>query len=293
MSFWQHYYLAHSVSDALQALVTAGGSARLIAGGTDLLLDLQQGRLSPIDTLVDINGVMEMTIIEIRSDSLYIGAALPLNQLVSSPLVQEHAQALVEACGLVGGPQVRNSATLGGNVAHALPAADGSIALMALDAQAEIANQDGSRTVPLSELYLGPGCSALQAGRELIVGFILPLIASGQASAFSRVMRPQGVALPILNMAAWLWRKQDRIAGLRLAVGPAGPTPQRSHLVEEAMLGHSLTAETLELAAQVLLSEAHFRTSPHRSSAQYRQHLSGVLLRQVLSTAWERAGKTT
>ena len=212
MPIWKNYYLARSVEDALQALASAQGPALPIAGGTDLLLDLQQGRHAPVDTLVDLNAIPEMTVIELRTAALYIGAAAPLRLLAELPLVKQHAQALVEACGQVGGPQVRNAATLGGNVAHALPAADGSIALTALDAQAEVATAPGGGRVPIGELYRGPGRSALEAGREIVVGFYLPLSGNGQASAFQRVMRPQGVALPVLNMALWLSRDGETLA---------------------------------------------------------------------------------
>ena len=134
----------------------------------------------------------------------------------------------MEACGLIGGPQVRNTATLGGNVAHALPAADGTIALVALDARVEIASRDGRRLVPILNLFAGVGQSTLLADQEILVGFHLPLRKTGQASAFSRVMRPQGVALPVLNLAVWLERAGDQIHSIRIAIGPSGPVPQRA-----------------------------------------------------------------
>jgi carbon-monoxide dehydrogenase medium subunit len=132
MTLWQKYSLASNISDALQTLSSAVGPARLIAGGTDLLLDLQQGRCPPVHTLVDVSQCAELTCLEVRGERLFIGAAVTLSVLYASPLVQTHAQALWKACGLIAGPQVRNTATLGGNVAHALPAGDGSIALLAL-----------------------------------------------------------------------------------------------------------------------------------------------------------------
>lgn len=288
MPTWKHYHLAHSVTDALQALSNAPEPARLVAGGTDLLLDLQQGRHPTVDTLVDVTDIPELIALEVRQDRLYLGAAVPLNHVVKSSLVNEHAQALTEACGLIGGPQVRNTATLGGNVAHALPAADGTIALLALDTWVEIATHQGCRFVPISDLFLGPGRSALDPQRELLLGFHLPLKNVCQASAFKRVMRPQGVALPILNMAAWLQREEDVIADIRLAIGPAGPTPLRTYATEEVLRGRPLDEAAFSNALAALLEETHFRTSPRRASAEYRRLLASVLLREVLSTAWER-----
>src|SRR3990172_9034056 len=162
MNLWQQYVRPISVTEAVTALTAAPGPALPLAGGTDILLDLQQGRHSPVHTIVDLTEIPEMKYLELRDGRLFIGAGVPLSRIARDPLVATHARALVEACDLVGGPQVRNVATLGGNVAHALPAADGTIGLMCLAAEAEVAGPAGNRCMPLSELFLGPGKSALQ-----------------------------------------------------------------------------------------------------------------------------------
>lgn len=288
MHLWEEYHLAKSVPDALEALRNAPGSARLIAGGTDLLLDLQQGRHESIHTLVDISEIPELTALEIRGERLYIGAAVPLNRIVASQLVQEHAEALFEAAELIGGPQVRNTATLGGNIAHALPAGDGTIALLALDAQAEITSKGGSRLAQMEDLFVGPGRSALKAQEEVLVGFRLPLRERKQGSAFQRIMRPQGVAIAILNMAIWLESEGDLISDVRIAIGPSGPTPRRAKHAEASLRGNRLDEESVARVHAALLEEGHYRTSPHRATHAYRQHMAGVLLKQVLSVAWDR-----
>lgn len=292
MPIWNNYHLAQSIDDALQALSAAPGPARLIAGGTDFLLDLQQGRHSGVDTLVDVTAIPELTTLEIRQGKLFIGAAVPLSHIVRSPLVQHHAQALIEACDLIGGPQVRNTATLGGNVAHALPAADGTIALLALGGIAEIASALDTRRSPLEDLFIGPGKSTLAPKSEMILGFYLPLKQPGQACAFSRIMRPQGVALPILNLAVWLERRTDRIADVRIAVGPSGPRPVRTRAAEGALRHQVFDESTLTCALEALLSESHFRTSPYRATTEYRRELAAILLEEALLTAWERAENT-
>ncbi len=289
MALWKTYHLAESINDALQALAAGPGESCLVAGGTDLLLDLQQGRHPSVQTLVDVSNIPEMTVLEVRQGELFIGAALPLNQVVASPLVQQHAQALHEAAGLIGGSQVRNTATLGGNVAHALPAGDGTISLLALDAQAEIADLHGRRRAPVGELYLGPGRSSLHPQAEVLVGFYLPLSEPGVASAFRRIMRPQGVAIAIINMGVWLKREGDYIQDIRIAVGPAGPTPVRARSAEQLLRGRQPDATTLQQTLAALLSEARFRTSPHRATAEYRHHLAGVLLQETFSLAWQRS----
>jgi CO/xanthine dehydrogenase FAD-binding subunit len=290
MRLWQNFLRPNSVEEALQALHTSLPSTCIIAGGTDLMLDLQQGNHPPVGTLVDVTAIPALTGIEMREEGLFIGAVVPIGRVAGSPLVLEHAEALVEACRLIGGPQVRNVATLGGNVAHALPAADGSIALMCLDVQAEVAALTGVRRVPFPELFLGPGKSALKSGDELLVGFHIPLRTPGQASAFHRVMRAQGIALPILNLSAWLERKHDRITRIRIVPGPAGLTPRRMLSTEEVFIGNPLDEEVIERGLGVLLEEASFRTSPRRATVEYRRHLVGVLLKETLQSAWQRAG---
>ena len=294
MNTWKQYTIARSIEDALGALRSSTGPARPIAGGTDYLLELQQGQHPPVDTLVDVTAIPELACLEVRGRELFIGAGVPVSQVAESPLVRQHAQAVAEACGLIGGPQVRNTATLGGNVAHALPAADGMIGLLALDAQAQVASLDEDGLVkrelrPLLSLFAGPGVSTLAPGREILVGFFLPLRAPGQASAFARVMRPQGVALPILNLAVWLARENESITDIHIAAGPAGPTPRRANAVEDCLKGAKYHPGLLAQAVLLLEQTTHFRTSPRRSTAEYRRHLVGALFETVFTTAWEQA----
>jgi xanthine dehydrogenase FAD-binding subunit len=289
MNLWQEYLRPTNLSQALKAFAEASGPILPIAGGTDLLLDLEQGRHSPVRTLLDVTSIAEMTALEVRGDSLFIGAAIPVNRIVLDPLVVARAQALTEACNLIAGPQVRNVATLGGNVAHALPAADGTIALLALNAEAEIASLTETRRVPFKELFVGPGRSSLKHGQELLVGFYLPLSQKGQASCFKRIMRPQGVALPIINLAIWLERTNDLISQIRIAVGPGGPTPWNGTEAEKVLIGKPLNEETLDAVLEALLAQVGFRSSARRASSDYRRHIVTGLFKDVLETAWKRA----
>lgn len=293
MNLWQNYIRPKTLSEAIDAFANAPRPLVPIAGGTDLLLDLEQGRHFPVQTLIDVTSIEELTFLEVREAELFIGAAVPVNRIVHDPLTIQHAQALVEACDLIAGPQVRNVATLGGNVAHALPAADGTIALLALDAQAEIASAGRAqavetRRIPFKELFLGPGKSALKHGEELIVGFYLPLSTSHEASCFKRIMRPQGVALPILNCAIWIERKKDIIEDIRIAVGPGASTPWRASEAEKALMDKSLNDETFDDSLGALMAQVGFRSSARRASANYRRHIVSGLFKDVLETAWSR-----
>ena len=297
MNLWQNYIRPKNLSEAIDAFATAPRPLAPIAGGTDLLLDLEQGRHSPVHTLVDITEIEELLALEIRGDELFIGAGVPVNRIVLDPLVGEHAQALVEACNLIGGPQVRNVATLGGNVAHALPAADGTIALLALNAEAEIASASGTRRIPFNELFIGPGKSSLKHGEEIIVGFYIPIQKTLRdseslrvSSCFKRIMRPQGVALPIINVTIWLEREENTIKDIRIAVGPGAATPWRARDAEQVLVGKSINDEAVEAALETLLAHVGFRSSPRRAGADYRRYLVSTLFKDTLETAWTRAG---
>jgi CO/xanthine dehydrogenase FAD-binding subunit len=289
MNICKNYYIANSINDALSVMGDSLGDSKIIAGGTDLLLDIQQGRHPPVHTLIDVSKIPEMTTLEVRDGALFIGAAVVHRTIHESPLVSKHCYALREASGLIGGPQVRNTATIGGNVAHALPAADGTIALIALNAKAEVASISEHKIIPITDLFLGPGKSTLEQNNEILVGFYVALKESGQASAFHRIMRPQGVAIAILNTAVWLQRRGDNIDDIRIAVGPSGPVPRRMTKTEDVFRSMPLDDEIIRLAHQVMLSEAHFRTSPHRASKAYREKIASILLNQTIYEAFERS----
>jgi len=290
MSTWSSYVTAHSVDEALGALAAPPGPALPVAGGSDLLLELKQGSRPPVHTLVDLTAIPELTRLELRGEGLFIGAAVPLRIVASSPLVRAHAQAVAEASALIGGPQVRSNATLGGNVAHALPAADGMIALAAVGARVEVASAAGRRLEPILALFRGPGESALRPDRELLVGFHLQSGAAGQGSAFERIMRPQGVALPILNTAVFLRREGERIGEISIVVGPSGPVPRRAAALEELLVGRRLDDEARARLREAIPRTLSLRASTRRAGADYRYRLCAVLLEEVIDLAWQRAG---
>ena len=289
MTRWTEYHTPRTIEAALEALRASPESA-IIAGGTDLLLDLDQGRHPDVSSLIDISRIDSMRTIQAEDGYLTIGAAIPLARLLENPQISEHAPGLMEACNLIGGPQVRNVATLGGNVAHALPAGDGTIALLSHGAEAHLVSQGSGRWLALKDLFTGPGTVSFDRKRELITSLRFSLRRIGEGSAFQRVMRPQGVAIAILNMAVWM-RCDDEgmILDARIAMGPGGPTPFLSLKAPEVLSGHKPDKRLVEKTAGVVLQEAHFRTSPHRSTQAYREHLVSPLLQRTLLTAYERA----
>ncbi|MFA9490130.1 MAG: xanthine dehydrogenase family protein subunit M [Anaerolineales bacterium] len=284
MKLWNLYQLPETVEEAVALL---GARTAVIAGGTDLLLDLQQDRHPPVEAIVDVNHIDEMQRIEEREDSIYVGAAVSLHRIIESDLLNHHALGLVDACRRIGGPQVRNVATLGGNVGHALPAGDGTIALMSLNTEAQLASEEGRRWVPLEGLFAGPGRPTFDRSQEIITDFRFSKRAALEGSSSTRVMRPQGVAIAILNMAVWLrLNKDSEIADARIAVGPAGPTPLRARETEIRLKGQSKGESMFASGVDGLLQEAQLRTSPYRATKEYRRHLLEVLLRRCMEEAF-------
>ncbi len=289
MPLWNEYHLPVSVDEAVGLLARYDGQARVVAGGTDLILDLQQGNEHPLEALVDVTRIVGLNEICEEADFIILGASVTHSQIVESQLLQQKATALVEASYVVGGPQVRNVATIGGNVAHALPAADGTTALNALDAEVEVASFNGRRWIPFTSLFVGPGKSAIDSTREVLTALRFEATGEHEASAFSRIMRPQGVALPIMNFAAKVRVIDDRIEEIALAVAPVASTPFRCRQTEAFLTGKLATSESIDAAVTVLLSECRPRTSPHRATAEYRKEVLPVLLRRTLDKAIERA----
>jgi carbon-monoxide dehydrogenase medium subunit len=294
MNLWQRYHVPGSVDEAISLLASHAGAARVIAGGTDLMIDLQYGERGdlPLAALVDVTRVPEMTAIQREGDAIVVGAAVTHSAIVRSATLEQAATCLVESCGVVGGPQVRNVGTLGGNVAHALPAGDGTTSLVALDAEALVAWNDGRRLwTPMRELFRGPGQSALDAGRDLLVGFRFRAAAPGEGSAFKRIMRPQGVALPVLACAVWLRldAAREQIEDARVCVGPVGPVPTRAAAVEDSLRGQPARDAAVDRAVAVAHETLAPRASKYRATADYRSHMIETLLRRALPLAVDRA----
>ncbi len=291
MKLWSHYHVAKSVDEALALLARYEGKARVIAGGTDLLLDIQQGNHPPVEALVDITRIKELNTISMDGNQLTLGAGVTHTAIETNSMLLSRATALTESCGVVGGPQVRNVATIGGNVAHALPAADGTLSLVALRATAEIASMAGREWCEIGDLFLGAGQSRVHPSSQLITNFRFKLDVAGEASAFKRIMRPQGVALPVLGCAAWikLDAARERFVDVSICVGPVSPTPIRAAEVESALIGQIANDATIAHAAQVARETLHPRTSKYRATAEYRVEMIELLVRESLTVAVERA----
>jgi CO/xanthine dehydrogenase FAD-binding subunit len=291
MALWTHYHVPHTVEEALGLLAHYQGAARVVAGGTDLLLEMRQGDRPAVEALVDITRIPELMRLERAGEWIVIGAGVTHAQIASSSLLIEKATCLAESCGVVGGPQVRNVATLGGNVVNALPAADGTTSLMVLDAEAEVWQGGEHRWVALPDLFTSPGKSLIDPTCDLLLAFRFRPCEALEATAFKRIMRPQGVALPIMACAVWVRLGSDRstLEDVRICIGPVAPRPARASEVEEVLRGGRFEEKLLDRAVKVARDRLHPRASKYRATAEYRVEMIEVLLRRTIPLAVQRA----
>lgn len=282
----QSYYRPTSIDEALALLAEHKGHARAAAGATDLFIDIEKKRLSP-DHVVDIRRIPELRKIETRGEKLFIGAAATHAEIADNGAVIEKFTALAEGCASVGGPQIRNVGTIGGNVANAQPAADGAIPLAALDAIAIVVSHSGEREVPLLDLYEGPGRSRLDSTSEILKGFLLP-VGRYRASAFVRSAKRRALSLPTLNVAAAIGVLDGRIVGASVAAGPVAQTLMRFADVEAMLIGEPPSDELFSKVARRAASCASPRDSMLRGSAEHRKKLLEEMLPRALAMCVER-----
>ncbi len=278
-----------TMQEALQILVGYAGRARVIAGGTDLVPQMQAGEVRT-EALVDVSRIPTMCTVTLEDGSLRVGAAVRHAELAASALIQAQAPVLARAAAEVGSPQIRNAGTIGGNVVNAQPAADGALALLALGAEAEIFHVGGCRWESLESLYDRPGISKVDSQSAILAGFrFSPIGQPGYGSAYRRLGKCKSIALPVLCAAAVVRIVDGCFAKVAIALGPVAAGPLRIRQVEAWMEEKPATPETIQQAAEMARQEAHPRDSLLRCSRAYRDPLVAVLVGSVLETASQEA----
>jgi len=287
---WNNYYVPETIGDALEILQRYDGQARVVGGGTDLLVESRRGLRRPFEAIVDATRIDGLNTITKDADHIVIGCGVTHTMIVRDERIIRYGTCLSEACGVIGGPQVRNTGTLAGNVAHALPAGDGTIGFLTLGGEVEIASIDGSRWMPAKDTFEGPGRSVIDRHREVLTRLRFNPTADNEGSAFHRVMRPQGLCLPIISMAARLQLDADTITAAGVSMGPVGPVPWFAQPVVDALLGEPVSQALFEKAADIALENITLRTSKYRATEKYRATMIRTYLPIILTTAAQRAG---
>jgi carbon-monoxide dehydrogenase medium subunit len=289
-SAWNNYFVPDTVAEALAILQRYDGRARVVGGGTDLLVESRRGLRRPFEAIVDATRMTGLGAIVEDTGHIVIGCGVTHTMLVNDERIERSGTCLSESCGVIGGPQVRNTGTLAGNVAHALPAGDGTIGLLALGGEVEIAGLNGTRWMPAKDTFKGPGRSVIDRQREILTRLRFKPTSDNEGSAFHRVMRPQGLCLPIISMAARLQIEGDTITSAGISMGPVGPVPWFAAPVADALVGGRASEERFAKAAEVALDNISLRTSKYRATEEYRATMIRTYLPIILAKAAQRAG---
>lgn len=267
---------------------TATGAA-VVAGGTDLLRDLRQGKVKP-GLVISLARLDALSGVQPTDDGgLTVGPLTTMAMLARSALVQERAPALAEAAGHMGSPQVRNRATIGGNLCNARPCADTAPPIIVHGATLELTRDSGTRQVAAADFITNPGQTLLETG-ELLTAIRLPGPGGQAGSAFETLTNRKAVEITISSSTAWVALNGDLVSQARICLGSVGPKPLCGHSGEALLKGAKPTAEKLAEAARACVADAS-PIDDFRGSADYRNHLVEVLTRRALTRALAQARK--
>ena len=277
--------LPNTVEDCLKILAERGAQAKLVAGGTDLLPQMKNGVLKPA-VVVDLSGIARVRQVQ-NGHGLRIGAAVTARELEVSPALRGPYAAIAESAALVGSLQVRNLATVGGNLCNAAPSADMAPPLVALEAQAVIAGPKGERRVPMADFFTGVRQTVL-APNELLVELIVPAPGAHCGGQYLRHTPRRELDIAVAGVASQLTLADGRCIRARIALASVAPTPVRATAAERSLEGQAVTPEAIERAATLAI-EAARPINDQRGSVEFRKHLVRVLTRRTLTTALARA----
>jgi aerobic carbon-monoxide dehydrogenase medium subunit len=275
-----------SVDDCLRVLAGNPAGARLLAGGTDLLPQMKNGLVKPA-WVVDLSGVAELRRLAADGRDLRIGAAVTARELELDPAVRARYPAIAESGALVGSVQVRNLATVGGNLCNAAPSADMAPPLIALDAVAVIAGPKGRRRVPLAEFFTGVRRTVLGPD-ELLVELLVADPGPRSGGNYLRHTPRRELDIAVVGVASQLTLAEGKCTKARIALAAVAPTPVRAPAAERALEGQTVTPDLIERAAGLAVEVAR-PIDDQRGSIEFRRHLVRVLTRRTLITALARA----
>lgn len=280
------YFEPETIEEATSLLAKYGERAKVIAGGTDLLVKMKNGEVKP-EYLANIKKIRNLNFITEERGLLRIGAATSLRGIEESQLVEEKYSVLFEAVRSIGTVQIRNMGTIGGNICNASPAADTASALLSLDARVKISSSRGERMIPLEKFFTGPGKTVLSSD-ELLTEIQIPSLPPRTGSAFLKIARVHA-DISKINVATVIERRDDICKSCRIALGAVAPTPIRMRRAEEMLNGKKFEEKLVESVAREISEETR-PISDVRSTAEYRKDVSEVLVKRALNIAWRKSG---
>lgn len=279
------YLKAENLPHAVELLGQQAGRAKLLAGGTDLIVDMRERRQTP-QALIDISMVRELQAVALDDRSVQIGAGVTIAELLAHPAVKAELQALWEACIWFADLLTRNKATIGGNIANASPGADLVVPLLALEASVILVSKGGERTLALHDFLQGPRRTAMKPG-ELLTEVVVPRrMIPGQR--YEKLGLKHGGAIAVVSVATLMAAEDGRCGRVRIALGAVAPKPFRAREAERALEGQFFSPDLAGRAAD-LAAEASSPITDVRGSAEYRRAMVKVLVRRGLLGAWQQA----
>jgi xanthine dehydrogenase iron-sulfur cluster and FAD-binding subunit A len=280
---WQQYHSVSSIAEALELLDKYQGRARIIAGGTDILLEMEQGKRPNVDVLIDITRIPDLDAIRLHGETIVMGALVNHNHVVASDLIRQRALPLAQASWEVGAPQIRNRATVAGNLITASSANDTISPLMALGAEVTLASVEGERTVALKDFYTGLRRTVMRPN-EMLTSISFPAMSKQERGMFLKLGLRRAQAIAVINATVILsFDADETIRQAVITLGSVAPTIIRTPTAEQALIGKKLTPELIAQAAR-LAGAAPTPIDDVRSTAEYRSEMAKVLVARALRT---------
>ena len=278
---WNETITVNSLDEAARILHQRGSSARIIAGGTDLILEIERGVRQGINTLIDVSRVQGLDKIALDEDGvIHLGAMVTHGQCAASKLIIEQAFPLARAAWEVGAPQIRNRGTVAGNLITASPANDTITPLMALGAQVVLRSIEGERTIPLAQFYTGVRRTVMHPD-EVLVDIALPALKSNQKGTFIKLGLRRAQAISVVNAAVLLTMEDAQVASAVITLGSVAPTIIHTTAAEQFLVGKTLDSATIETAARLAM-EASQPIDDIRGGKDYRQEMVRVCVLRAL-----------
>ena len=282
-----HYEAPTSLDQAIGLLAAAGDDGRMLAGGTDLIIQMRAGVREP-GQVIDAKKIPELQTLSYDARSgLRLGAALACCEIIDNPTVRQHYPGLVEAAGLIGSDQILARASVGGNVCNGSPAADTTPALIALGATCHIAGPNGTREVAVEDVVTAPGQTALAAD-ELLVEFRIPAPPAKAADCYQRFIPRNEMDIAVVGVGSYVVLDGDTCSAARIGLGAVAARPLLAKEAGAALVGKPPDDAAIDAAAK-LAQAAASPISDMRGTAEFRTHLVGVLTRRTLEEAAARA----
>ena len=281
------YIAPPTAAKAVSLLYENSPNAKPVAGGTDLVVEMKHAP-GNVKILVDVSQIPELKGIELTADGLRIGSMVTHTSIMKSPLIKQHAPAMIDAAHTVGAVQTRNLGTLGGNLVTCVPSMDSGPTLQALDALMTVKGPDGQRQMTLDEFFVGPRKTVLQP-HEILVDIVIPKANLGKPTCFVKFGLRKGQALALVNVAASLRIDPitKKISEPRISLGAVAPTVMRATKAEELLSDKEASTELFAEAAEIAVTECK-PIDDFRASANYRRQLVKVLTRRALEDAYNQ-----